>query len=107
MESSSEESASVVSRLTQEDPNLGQFLDDHFKTEEYAMQVVKSSVVANVLNELNNSINLLNNELHQQIRFENYAVFFVFMRILYNLNDFCERRPSYHFNAFETVIFVI
>ena len=68
MESTADESSSVINRLTEDDPNLAQFMGDDFKTEEYAMQVVKSSVVANVLNELNSSINLLNNELHQQIR---------------------------------------
>lgn len=82
----SDESAAIVSRLTEEDPNLGQFLGDHFKTEEYAMQVVKSSVVANVLNELNNSINLLNNELHLQIRFGNSTNQIKFKRDLQKLN---------------------
>ncbi|CBY07828.1 unnamed protein product [Oikopleura dioica] len=57
----------VVERLTEQDPHLAQFLEDDFKTEQYAMQVLKSSVVSNVLVNLQNSVNLLNNELQNQI----------------------------------------
>jgi hypothetical protein len=45
----------VVSRLTEQDPHLAQFLEDDFKTEQYAMQVLKSSVVSNVLVNLQES----------------------------------------------------
>ena len=63
-----EESEMVVKRLNESDSNLNDFMHDDFKTDTYAMQIVKSSVVDDVLEQLNGSINLLNNELHQQIR---------------------------------------
>ena len=47
--------------------SLDQFLDDQFQSDEYAMKIVKSSVVADVLAQLGNSIQMLNTELHQQI----------------------------------------
>ena len=39
------------------------------------MQIVKSQVVSDVLQDLTKSITLLNNELHQQIRYESELLF--------------------------------
>ena len=57
----------VMARLIEEDPSLEQFLNDQFQSDEYAMKIVKSEVVADVLAQLGQSIQMLNTELHQQI----------------------------------------
>lgn len=62
-----ESNEDVLARLIQDDPSLEQFLDDQFQSDEFAMKIVKSSVVADVLAQLGNSIQMLNSELHQQI----------------------------------------
>ena len=62
------ESNEVIDRLVDADPTLSQFLNDDFQSEEYAMKIVTSEVVSDVLDSLNKSIQMLNCELHTQIR---------------------------------------
>ena len=47
------ESNEVIDRLVEADPTLSQFLNDDFQSEEYAMKIVTSEVVADVLDSLN------------------------------------------------------
>lgn len=47
------ESNEVIDRLVDADPTLSQFLNDDFQSEEYAMKIVTSEVVSDVLDSLN------------------------------------------------------
>ena len=47
------ESNEVIDRLVEADPTLSQFLNDDFQSEEYAMKIVTSEVVSDVLDSLN------------------------------------------------------